>query len=250
MTVTVITGASSGIGRALALLLAARGETIVALARRKDLLDSLIAEIEKSGGRALAIQCDVTAGDQVRAACASAVQTFGRIDRMIANAGGGERNPADKFNADVFAGMLALNVTSAAHCIEAVLPGMLACRSGHIVLMSSLASRRGLPRATGYSAAKAAMTALGEGLRAELKPRGIDVTVLLPGFVKVRADRKPRPFEVPLPEAAERMASAIVARRKSLMFPLPLVLITGLLRLLPAGISDWIVQRVQGPRQN
>jgi short-subunit dehydrogenase len=247
MSVTVITGASSGIGRALALALAGRGEMIVAVARRKDLLDALVLEIEARGGRALAVQCDVTVPEQVRAARDAAMQTFGTIDRIVANAGGGERNPVDQFSAKAIADMLTLNVTSAAHCIEVVLPDMLQRGSGHIVLMSSLASRRGLPRATGYSGAKAAMTALGEGLRADLKPRGIDVTVLMPGFIAVREGRKPRPFEVSLPAATERMVEAIVARKKRLMFPLPLVLITGLLRLLPAGVSDWIVQRVQGP---
>jgi short-subunit dehydrogenase len=221
---------------------------IVAVARRKDLLDTLVLEIEARGGRALAVPCDVTDMNQVRAARDAAMQAFGTIDRIVANAGGGERNPADQFSAQAIADMLTLNVTSAANCIEAVLPDMFQRGSGHIVLMSSLASRRGLPRATGYSAAKAATTALGEGLRAELKPRGIDVTVLMPGFVATKPGRKGRSFEVPLETAAERMADAIVARRRAFMFPLPLVLITGLLRLLPAALSDWIVQRVQGPR--
>jgi NADP-dependent 3-hydroxy acid dehydrogenase YdfG len=248
MSVTMITGASSGIGRGLALALAARGEMIVAVARRKELLDTLVLEIEARGGRALAVQCDVTDLEQVRAAYSAGTQAFGTIDRIVANAGGGKRNPVEDFRADAIAGMLTLNVASAANCIEVVLPAMLARGSGHIVLMSSLAARRGLPRATGYSAAKAAMTALGEGLRAELKPRGIDVTVLMPGFVEAKESRKPRPFEVPLSEAAERMAVAIIARRGSFMFPRSLVLITGLLRLLPAGLSDWSVQRVMGPR--
>jgi short-subunit dehydrogenase len=223
---------------------------IVAVARRKDLLDTLVLEIEARGGRALAVQCDVTDLKQVRAARDAAVQHFGTIDRIIANAGGGERNPADQFSGQAIADMLTLNVTSAANCIEAVLPDMLQRGTGHIVLMSSLASRRGLPRATGYSGAKAAMTALGEGLRAELKPRGIDVTVLMPGFIAVKEGRKPRPFEVPLDVAAQRMAEAIVARRKCYMFPWQLVAITAILRALPAGISDWIVQRVQGPGQD
>ena len=248
MAVTLITGASSGIGRALSLALAARGDMIVAVARRKELLDTLVLEIESRGGRALAVQCDVTVPEQVRAARDAAVQTFGTLDRIIANAGGGERNPAEQFSAQAIADMFTLNVTSAAHCIETVLPDMLQRGSGHIVLMSSLASRRGLPRATGYSGAKAAMTALGEGLRTELKPRGIDVTVLMPGFVAAKPGRKPRPFEVPLETAAKQMAEAILARRKSYMFPWPLVLITAILRVLPAGVSDWIVQRVQGPR--
>lgn len=250
MSVTLITGASSGIGRALALALAARGETIVALARRKDLLDALAAEIRSRGGKALAVRCDVTEPEQVRAACAAAVQSFGIIDRLIANAGGGDRTPVDHFRAESISGMLALNAGGAANCIEAVLPSMLERRSGHIVLMSSLAASRGLPGAAGYSAAKAAVTAMGEALRAELRGRGVDVTILSPGFVAAKEHKKSRPFEVPLAAATETLVKAILARRRSCAFPLPLVLIAGLLRLLPAALSDRIAMRLRGPRND
>lgn len=246
MGVTFITGASSGIGRSLARSLAARGETIVAAARRKELLDALVAEIETGGGRALAVQCDVTQGDQVRRACAEAIKSFGPIDRLIANAGGGERASVDDFRAEPIEQMLTLNVVGAANCIEAVLPAMLARRSGHIVVMSSLAGWRGLPGAAGYSAAKAALTAMAEALRVDCRGRGVDVTVLSPGFVATRERKKPRPFEVPLDAATERMVAAILARRRSCAFPLPMVMMAGVLRCLPAWLYDLIAARLRG----
>lgn len=247
MGVTLITGASSGIGRSLARSLARRGETIVAVARRKELLDTLADEIKADGGRALALRCDVTLPAQVRDACAAALQAFGSIDRLIANAGGGERTSVDEFRASTVADMLTLNVIGAANCIEAVLPAMLARGHGHIVLMSSLAASRGLPGAAGYSAAKAALTSMGEGLRADLHGRGIRVTILAPGFVATREGRKPRPFEVSLDAATERMTAAILARRRVCAFPLPLVLMAWMLRCLPAQISDWLAAKLRRP---
>jgi short-subunit dehydrogenase len=246
MGVTWITGASSGIGRSLALALAARGEAIAAAARREELLAALAGEIQARGGRALALRCDVIRAEEVRAACARAEQALGPIDRLVANAGGGGRTPLAEFRADPIAEMLALNVVGAARCIEAVLPAMLARGRGHIVLLSSLAACRGLPGAAGYSAAKAALTALGEGLRAELRGRGIDVTLLLPGFVATRERGRPRPFEVELEAATRRMVEAILARRSVCAFPLPLVLVAGALRLLPAALSDRIAMRLRG----
>lgn len=242
---TLITGASSGIGHALAIELALRGEPVVAVARRKELLDTLILEIVARGGQALAVQCDVTEPDQVRAACAAAERAYGTIDRLIANAGGGERTPADEFRGAAIGAMMDLNVTGAAHCIAAVLPTMLARRRGHIVLMSSLAGQHGLPGAAGYSAAKAALTALGEGLRTELGSRGVDVTILKPGYVATRERRRPRPFEVPLVRATRIMADAIGARRRECAFPLPLVLATGLLRVVPPALADYLLRRLR-----
>ncbi len=240
MAVTLVTGASSGIGRSLARRLATQGEFIIVLARRMDLLESLVAEIHAGGGRALALQCDVTDRDQVLSACAEATRSAGPIDRLVANAGGGERMPVDKFNAGGVAQMFAVNVTGTANCIEAVLPSMLVRGQGHIVIMGSLAAWRGIPGAAGYSAAKAALGTLAEGLRVDLRPRGVDVTLLLPGFVATRERKRRRPFEVPLEAATERMTTAILARKRVCAFPFPLVALATLLRWAP----DWLYERL------
>jgi NADP-dependent 3-hydroxy acid dehydrogenase YdfG len=241
LTVTLLTGASSGIGRSLARRLA--GDPLALVARRKDLLDTLAAEIEAGGGRALALCCDVTDRAQVAAGVREAEARLGPIERLIANAGGGSKTDVRSFQAADVEAVLRLNVLGAANCIEAVLPGMLARGRGHIVVTSSLAGSRGLPGAAAYSASKAALSAMAESLRIDLAPHGIDVTVLTPGFVRAKPDRKARPFEVGLERASAAMARAIRARRRSYAFPLPLVLGAGFGRLLPAPLYDRLVAR-------
>jgi short-subunit dehydrogenase len=241
LTVTLLTGASSGIGRSLARRLA--GDPLALVARRKALLDTLAAEIEAAGGHALALPCDVTDRAQVAAAVQAAEAHFGPIERLIANAGGGKSMDVESFASVEIEEILRLNVVGVANCIEAVLPGMLARRRGHIVVTSSLAAWRGLPGAAGYSAAKAALTAMMESLRIDLVPHGIDVTVLSPGFVRTQHGKRRKPFQVDLEQATLRMARAIRARRKSCAFPLPLVLGAGFGRLLPAPLYDRLLAR-------
>jgi NADP-dependent 3-hydroxy acid dehydrogenase YdfG len=240
LTVTLLTGASSGIGRSLARRLAS--DPLALVARRMALLDTLAAEIEAGGGQALALPCDVTDRAQVAAAVQAAEAHFGPIERLIANAGGGKSTDVESFASAEIEEMLRLNVVGVANCIEAVLPGMLARRRGHIVVTSSLAAWRGLPGAAGYSAAKAALTAMMESLRIDLAPHGIDVTVLSPGFVRTKPHKR-KPFQIDLEQATARMARAIRARRKSYAFPLPLVLGAGFGRLLPAPLYDRLLAR-------
>ena len=249
MEVTLITGASSGIGRSLARRLAAGGSPVALVARRKPLLESLVQEIAAVGGRALAIPCDVTDRARVHEAVRVAEAELGPIERLVANAGGGEPTPVEGFEAAHLDEVLRLNVLGVAHCIEALLPAMLARRSGHLVAVSSLAGWRGLPGAGAYCAAKAALGALMESLRVDLAPRGIRVTLLAPGFVRTRErKRRRRPFEMELEEATRRMHRAIRARRRAYAFPLPLALAVGVGRLLPAALYDSLLSG-RGPRQ-
>ncbi len=236
--VTFITGASSGIGRSLARRLASH-DAVAAVARRKDLLDTLVAEIEAVGGRAIARACDVTDREAVQAAVARTESTLGPVDRLVANAGGGVATHVEHFDAAEVNDVFALNVGGTVHCIEAVLPGMLARVAGQLVAMSSLAGYRGLPSGAAYSGAKAGLTTLMESLRVDLRPRGIDVTVLLPGFVQVKSGRKKsKPFQLDLETATARMERSILARRPRDAFPLPLVLALSLARSLPASLVD------------
>lgn len=239
MTVTFVAGASSGIGRSVAKRLAKEGNLVAVVARRKILLDSLVAEIERAGGKALAIQCDVTNTANVAAAVKQVEQTLGTIDRLVANVGGGTRTYVDEFQASHISEVMMLNVIAASNCIEAVLPGMLDRGAGHIVATGSLASYRGLPQAAAYSAAKAALTNMMESLRIDLKPRGIDVTLLLPGFVRTNPlSKKKRPFELELEDATNRIVRAIELRKRRYAFPASLVILAGVGRLLPSGLYD------------
>jgi NAD(P)-dependent dehydrogenase (short-subunit alcohol dehydrogenase family) len=240
MSVIFLTGASSGIGRSLALRLALQGETIAAVARRKPLLDTLVEEIARAGGRALAVPCDVTDRTRVFAAVEETRAEFGPIDRLIANAGGGEPTFVETFDAAHVRRVFALNVEGTANCIEAVLPAMLRRGAGHIVAVSSLAAYRGLPGAAAYSAAKAALSNMVESLRIDLKPHGIAVTLICPGFVRTRssAKKKGKPFQLEVEDAARRMARAIATRKPYYAFPLPLVFVAALGRMLPPTLYD------------
>ena len=246
MAVTLITGASSGIGRSLARRFGARGEVMALAARREELLDSLAREIEDAGGKALAIPCDVTDRGSVHAAVATATRELGPIERLVANAGGGEPTHVDRFDAAEIERTLALNVVGTANCIEAVLPQMLERGAGHLVATSSLAAYRGLPSGAAYSAAKAALTNMMEALRVDLRGRGVDVSVICPGFVRVRPPgagpdkkkKKFRPFRMELEDATARMERAIVERRPYYAFPRAMALAVAVGWHLPAGLYD------------
>jgi short-subunit dehydrogenase len=247
---TIVTGASSGIGRSLALRLAARGEPIAALARREELLDGLVKEIEELGGRAISIPCDVTDRDAVREAVRRAEAEFGPTERLIANAGGGHASDVVDFSAEHMRFMLDLNLMGAVHCIEAVLPGMLARRSGHLVAVSSLAGYRGLPGAEGYSSSKAALTAMMESLRVDLRGKGVDVTVLAPGFVRTKPRKKgkrKKPLQMDLDSASERMLRAIERRKPYYAFPKSLLSAIWLAWALPPAIYDRLLAG-RGPK--
>ena len=237
MTVTIVTGASSGIGRSLARRLARRGDPVALLARRKPLLDDLAAEIAQAGGRALAIACDVTDAAQVAEAVREVEKWIGPVERLVANAGGGSPTFVDAFSADAVAACIDLNAVGTARCIEAVLPGMLARRRGHLVAVSSLAAARGLPTGAAYTAAKGALANLMESLRIDLRGRGVDVTVVAPGPVRLKQkSKKSRLASIDVEDAAARIERAIDRRAASSAFPWPVALAVRFGRLLPSAV--------------
>jgi NADP-dependent 3-hydroxy acid dehydrogenase YdfG len=250
MAVTLVTGASSGIGRSLARRIAAHGDSVAALARRAPLLDSLVEEIESAGGRALALPCDVTDGAAVGAAVREVEARLGPVDRLVANAGGGGPTFVESFRAAQIEEMLRLNVVGVASCIEAVLPGMLARRAGHLVAVGSLAGERGLPTAAGYSAAKAALRNLMESLRIDLRGSGVAVTLIAPGMVRKKPkSKKARLFSIDVEEATERMHWAILRRQPVLALPLAPALGLALARALPVSLADaMLVGRGRKPK--
>lgn len=250
MAMTFITGASSGIGRSLARRIAASGEAVAVVARRKELLDSLAEEIRRAGGEALAIECDVTDRDAVHAAVRAAEEGLGPTTTLIANAGGQTPFDVRSFRAQDVDDALRLNVVGVANCIEAVLPGMLERKSGHLVVTSSLAAYRGLPGAGGYSAAKAALTNMMESFRIDLRGTGVEVTVIAPGFVQTKQKKKKkknRPFILDVEVATKSMQRAIRARRPYYAFPKTLLFVMWLGWALPAPIYDRLLAG-RGPK--
>ena len=242
--VTFLTGASSGIGMALAPLIAREGHAVLLAARRIAPMRELARRINREGGRALAVACDVTDRAAVAAAVKTCVAKLGPVERLIANAGVSDHTPSDRFSAGVVERMFRVNVIGAANCIEAVLPGMLARKSGQIVGMSSLAGYRGLPRSSAYSASKAALTTLLEGLRIEIHKHGIAVTTICPGWIKTPLSDRNRfrmPFLMQLDDAAIRIHRAIVARKRLYAFPWQVALAARVGRVTPAFAYEWVM---------
>jgi NADP-dependent 3-hydroxy acid dehydrogenase YdfG len=182
--VLLITGASSGIGAATARAAAERYRLVLA-ARRHDELEELAAEL---GGpeRAVAVRCDVTEWDQVEAMAAAAIERFGRIDAVFANAGFGASRGFLEESPEHWRSMVLTNVYGVALTIRATLPHLLERGDGHFLVTSSVAGRRALPGSL-YSATKWAATAIGEALRQELRQvhenNAIRITVIEPGMV-------------------------------------------------------------------
>jgi len=182
--VVVVTGASSGIGHATALELGRRNAKVACIARRADRIATLSKEIKDAGGRALALECDVTDRGAVDDAIATVVDTFGPVDVLVNNAGVMPLSYMDAVDVDGWDRMIDVNIKGVLYGIASVLPSMLERRSGHIINVSSIAGRRVMPSATVYCATKHAVHALSEGLRAEMAPHDIRVTIIAPGFVE------------------------------------------------------------------
>ncbi|GLR47652.1 SDR family oxidoreductase [Sphingomonas astaxanthinifaciens] len=182
--VIVITGASSGMGAAAAAHLAARGAKIVLGARRADRIEALAAEIVEAGGQATAVATDVTNRDDLTKLVATAVETYGRIDVLINNAGLMPLSPLDRLKVDEWDRMIDVNIKGVLYGIAAALPHMKAQKHGHIINVSSVAGHKIFEGSAVYSATKFAVRALSDGLRAEAAPHNIRTTIISPGAVK------------------------------------------------------------------
>ena len=244
--VVFITGASSGIGHAISLEIGRRGAALGLLARRAEMLEELVAEIERAGGRAVALAADVTDAAAVEAAANRLRERFGRIDMLIANAGIAQSTDAKDLKAAEVAQLININVLGAVNSVTAVVPQMVERKSGHLIAISSLAAYRGLPKSAAYCASKAALSAFFESLRIDLRDSGIAVTIIHPGFIKtpLTAGRQAEmPYLMELEEAAGKILRAIEARKKSYAFPWQLASIVRAGMLFPIALYDKIASR-------
>jgi len=243
--VVLITGASSGIGRAFGIELARRGAAVGLLARRVGALDEIVKEIEAAGGSAIALPADVTDADAVRFAACALRRKFGYIDTLIANAGIGATTYAVDLCEKEVAELIKVNVIGVVNSVTAVIPHMIERGKGQLVAISSLASYRGLPKSAAYCASKAAVSALFDSLRIDLIRTGVDVTILHPGFIKtpLTAGRKHMPYLMDLDEAIAKMLHAIEKRKKSYAFPWQLASIVRACMLLPIPLYDWVAAK-------
>jgi short-subunit dehydrogenase len=181
--VAVVTGASSGIGRATAEALAKEGATVVLSARRENVLTEIAAGIEGRGGRAAVMACDVSDAAQVEGLAKRVVEQFGRCDVLVNNAGVPGGGTFAELSIDDVERIVGVNYLGVLYGIKAFVPMMLAAGRGHIVNVASLAGRFAVPGAAVYTSTKHAVVALSEALHFELSPLGVRVTAVNPGTV-------------------------------------------------------------------
>ncbi len=229
-----VTGASKGIGRALAAELTRLGCRVAASARNLDELERLATEYPG----VVPVAVDVTDRDAVVAAATRVERELGGIDVAVLNAGYWRQMDVVAWDSDTFRRHVETNLMGMVHGVEAVLPGMRRRRAGVFVGVASVAGVRGLPRSEAYGATKAAQINLLESLRLDLQPLGIRVQTVCPGFVRtgLTADNAFRmPFMIEPDEAARRIVRGIKRETAEIAFPLPMAIGMQLARAIPAG---------------
>ena len=199
--VVFISGASNGIGRQLAVDLADRGAVVIGCGRSRDRLVETLKQVRKTSPTSLMIACDVGDPEQVQGMMTKVLADFGRIDILINNAGIGMRKPFVDTPLETIEAMMRTNYLGAVYCAHEVLPAMIAEGSGHIVNVSSGAGKIGTLNMAGYCASKFAMNGWSESLYHELRPLGINVSLVCPGPVTTDFNRDFQDSEPKAPAA-------------------------------------------------
>ena len=241
----IVTGASGGIGRAIAIALADRGVRVALAARGRPGLDQVAAEVRRRGGEALVVPTDVTQPTQVDRLVSTVVDAWGGVDIVVANAGTLVRGDVRHMGLDDLHNSMSTNFFGAAHLVLATLPQLLAQASGHIVLMSSADAVVFLPLEAAYVAAKSALYGFADVLRQELYRTGIDVTIVLPGRVDTSMISGLSFHPIVGVLSPERVARAtvraILARRAVVVMP-PQVALFRHLKAFAPRVSDWVAR--------
>jgi short-subunit dehydrogenase len=209
--VVLITGASRGIGKAVALAAAKRGARLALVARSRDELDTVLSQ---AGGNGAVATADITGRAAVDAAVEELERSVGPIDILVNNAGAGGYSSFLQTDVDVFERLMRLNYFGTVYVTKAVVPSMVGRGHGHVVNISSVAGRIGTPFESAYSASKFAVTALTEALDVELRPLGVKVSMVNPGPVETDFfDARGVPYarKSPKPVSAEQVAKAVLA---------------------------------------
>lgn len=253
-TRVLVTGATSGLGRELAVQLGRRGWRVAVTGRRREKLDATAKLVIEAGGEALPLYGSVTDPEEVKGHYGAIAAAWGGLDWAVLNAGVGESMDAKSFSAEAVRWTFDANVLGAARWIEAVLPDMLARKSGLIAGVASLAGMRGLPLSGPYSASKAALITLLESARVDLRGTGVDVVTICPGFVKsemtARNEKSGMPFLMETPDGVAAMLRGLDARDRVVHFPWPLSYPTRyLLPALPDFLYDWLAARLSYKRK-
>jgi short-subunit dehydrogenase len=249
--VALVTGASSGIGAATAKALAREGTRVALLARREDRLEEVADEIRRMPGHAMVCPADVTDREAVKAAVERVLGQWKRIDLLVNNAGRGIAAPLEATTPEDLRALLEVNLVSVLTLTQAVLPGMLKHASGHIINVSSVAGRRGLPLRSAYNATKFALVGLSESLRQELQGTGVHVSIVYPIFTETEFHavelKKAEPKRYGPVQTAEQVARAIVGCARSPrpeVYPYPPARILAALNALAPGLVDRLMARL------
>jgi NAD(P)-dependent dehydrogenase (short-subunit alcohol dehydrogenase family) len=180
----LVTGGGRGIGEAVVRALAAEGVAVAVAARSTDQIEAVAHDVTRSGGRAVAVACDVTSTESVAKAFDQAVQTLGRVDILVNNAGVAGSAPLLKLEEDEWERHLAVNLTGTYRCTRAALPGMLERGFGRIINMASIAGRIGGAYISAYSASKHGVLGFTRSIALEVATKGITVNAVCPGYVE------------------------------------------------------------------
>jgi short-subunit dehydrogenase len=243
----LITGASSGLGRGLALAFGKKGTHVIAAARRKTELDSLVAEIISTGGSAEVMVLDCSSADAAYETV-RALDQRKPLDLVIANAGTGFPTPAQAIEWIGVKQILELNLLGAVATLSGALTGMVERNSGQLVAMASLAGYHGLPGGAAYCASKAALISFCESLRIDLHHSGVGVTTICPGYVETDLTAKNKgklPFLMKLEDAVAIMCKAIERRKSHCSFPLPMSTAARTAQLVPRSMYEWAARRIK-----
>ncbi|MEO3433539.1 SDR family NAD(P)-dependent oxidoreductase [Inquilinus sp. CAU 1745] len=242
----LITGASSGIGEALALDYAAEGKTLILTGRDLDRLDEVATKCRAAGAEVRAATIDVTDRDFL-ADWLATVDEATPIDLVIANAGISGGTSGGKESDEQARRIFATNLDGVLNTVHPLIERMAARRRGQIALMSSLAAFRGFPSTPAYCASKAAVRIYGESLRGALKPRGVQVSVICPGFVRSRMTSV-NPFRMPLlmdaAKAARIIRRGLARDRARIAFPFPIYFGVWMVGALPPSLTDRLLARM------
>ena len=249
----LITGASSGIGRDLAVLLAGYGAKLALVARRAPLLEEVKLECERAGAEVLVFAGDVADTASMLAVRDRLFEAWGFVDIVIGNAGVGGLNPGDAFSLELHRKFLDVNCMGLANTLVPFIPSMVARRSGQLVGVSSLAAFRGLPKAASYSSSKAQQGVFLESLRVDLRGHGVAVTSIHPGFVETPMtahDDFRMPFMVGVRKSSLLVARAIMKKKRAYLYPWPMRWLTFINRILPGWLYDRLVPRLSGQKDD
>ena len=244
-----VTGASSGIGRGVALELARRGYKVAASARRAGELEALAAQVVRHAGSVVAFPGDVTDRAGMQALVADIEARDGPVALAFLNAGTFFPDSATDFGGDGFRKTFDLNVIGTINAIAPLLPRMEARGRGQIAITASVAGYGGLPRATAYGATKAALINMAASLKFTLGPLGITMQVVCPGFVRTPLTDEndfPMPFLVELDDAARRICDGFERGGFEITFPRRLSWILKALNMLPYSAYFWLVGKGTG----